>query len=79
MKRRNVFKLLGALLISPAILIPNDKIKTKIRTLKCKWTMENPSELTQHYGMNNEEEIINLMAEQIRKKIDQEIKIRNKN
>jgi hypothetical protein len=74
MDRRNLFKLLGVLLLTPIAAIPKvPKIIT--RKLKATWTFEPLSELEQYHSVEAEK----FMAEQIAKEIDEEILKKYKN
>jgi hypothetical protein len=70
MERRNVFKLLGVLLLAPMIIIPK-KVVPKLT--KVPWKLESVPELISCHGMDAEEELTKMMAEEIRKEIDEEI------
>ena len=69
MKRRNVFKFLGVLALSPLVIIPKEKFP-KVRKLKATWKLESAAELTSYHGMDAEKELTKMMSEELRYEID---------
>ena len=67
MKRRNVFKWLGVLALSPLVIIP--KLMPKSPSV----FLESTPELISHHGVDAEKELTKMLSEEMRKDIDEEI------